>query len=118
RKTGLELAVRSGGHSAKGDSTTEGGIVLDLQDMAEIDIDTATKTAWVEGGATALAVAEAAAKHGLAIGFGDTGSVGVGGITTGGGVGYLGRKYGLTIDNLLAADIVTADGQLLRAEIG
>src|SRR6185437_3573265 len=72
--------------------------------------------AWVGGGATALAVAEAAAEHGLAIGFGDTGSVGVGGITTGGGVGYLGRKYGLTIDSLLAADIVTADGELLRAD--
>jgi FAD/FMN-containing dehydrogenase len=116
RETGLELAVRSGGHSAKGDSTTEGGIVLDLADMATIEIDPAAKTAWVGGGATALAVAEAAAKHGLAIGFGDTGSVGVGGITTGGGVGYLGRKYGLTIDNLLAAEIVTADGELRRAD--
>ena len=116
REAGLELAVRSGGHSAKGDSTTEGGIVLDLSDMAEVDIDAASKTAWVEGGATALAVAEAAGKHDLAIGFGDTGSVGVGGITTGGGVGYLGRKYGLTIDNLLAAEIVTADGELRRAD--
>ena len=116
RATGLELAVRGGGHSAKGDSTTDGGIVLDLRDMAAIDIDPATKTAWVQTGATALEVAEAAAKHGLAIGFGDTGSVGVGGITTGGGVGYLGRKYGLTIDSLLAADIVTADGELLRAD--
>ena len=110
REHGLELAVRSGGHSAKGDSTTEGGIVLDLADMASIDIDPATKTAWVEAGASALAVTEAAATHHLAVGFGDTGSVGVGGITTGGGVGYLGRKHGLTIDNLLAAEIVTADG--------
>jgi FAD/FMN-containing dehydrogenase len=116
RETGLELAVRSGGHSAKGDSTTEGGIVLDLTDMHAIEIDAASKTAWVEAGATAVAVAEAAAEHDLAIGFGDTGSVGVGGITTGGGVGYLGRKYGLTIDNLLAADIVTADGELRRAD--
>jgi FAD/FMN-containing dehydrogenase len=116
RESGLELAVRSGGHSAKGDSSTEGGIVLDLADMASIAIDPAAKTAWVEAGASALAVTEAAAKHDLAIGFGDTGSVGVGGITTGGGVGYLGRKYGLTIDNLLAADIVTADGELRRAD--
>ena len=116
REHGLELAVRSGGHSAKGDSTTEGGIVLDLADMASIDIDPATKTAWVEAGASALAVTEAAARHDLAIGFGDTGSVGVGGITTGGGVGYLGRKHGLTIDNLLAAEIVTADGELRRAD--
>jgi FAD/FMN-containing dehydrogenase len=116
RETGLDLAIRSGGHSAKGDSTTEGGIVLDLRDMSSIDVDPQTKTAWVQGGATAIAVAEAAARHGLAIGFGDTGSVGVGGITTGGGVGYLGRKWGLTIDNLLAADVVTADGRLLRAD--
>ena len=116
RETGLELAVRSGGHSARGDSTTEGGIVLDLRDMASIDIDPGSKTAWVDAGATALAVTEAAARHGLAIGFGDTGSVGVGGITLGGGVGYLVRKFGLTIDNLLAADVVTADGELLRAD--
>jgi hypothetical protein len=117
KETGLELAVRSGGHSAKGDSTTEGGIVLDLRDMSSIDIDPASKTAWVGAGATALAVTEAAAEHGLAIGFGDTGSVGVGGITLGGGVGYLVRRDGLTIDNLLAADIVTADGRLLRADV-
>jgi FAD binding domain-containing protein/berberine-like enzyme len=116
RATGLELAIRSGGHSAKGDSTTEGGIVLDLRDMAAIDIDPTAKTAWVEAGASALAVTEAAAEHGLAIGFGDTGSVGVGGITLGGGVGYLVRKFGLTIDNLLAAELVTADGELLRAD--
>ena len=115
RETGHELAVRSGGHSAKGDSTTEGGIVLDLHDMTAIDIDPAARTMWAETGNSALAVTQAAAKHGLAIGFGDTGSVGIGGITTGGGVGYLGRKYGLTIDNLLAAEIVTADGELRRA---
>src|SRR5438067_403943 len=116
REIGLELAIRSGGHSAKGDSTTEGGIVLDLQDMAAIDIDPSAKTGWVEAGATALQVAQEAARHDLAIGFGDTGSVGVGGITLGGGVGYLGRKYGLTMDSLLAADIVTADGELRRAD--
>ena len=116
RATGVELAIRSGGHSAKGDSTTEGGIVLDLRDMSAIDIDPETKNAWAEAGASALAVTEAAAKHELAIGFGDTGSVGIGGITLGGGVGYLGRKHGLTIDNLLAADVVTPDGELLRAD--
>ncbi len=116
RDSGLDLAVRSGGHSNKGDSTTEGGIVLDLRDMTAIDIDPDMKTAWVEGGATALAVSEAAAKYGLALGFGDTGSVGVGGITLGGGVGYLGRKHGLTIDNLLSAEVVTAAGDVLRAD--
>jgi FAD/FMN-containing dehydrogenase len=116
REGGLELAIRSGGHSAKGDSTTEGGIVLDLADMAAIEVDPKSKTMWAEAGANALAVTQAAAEHGLAIGFGDTGSVGIGGITLGGGVGYLGRKYGLTIDNLLAAEIVTADGELRHAD--
>ena len=116
RQTGLDLAIRSGGHSAKGDGTTDGGIVLDLRDMKALDIDPVAKTAWAETGLTAAEVTTAAAEHGLAIGFGDTGSVGIGGITTGGGVGYLVRKHGLTIDNLLAADVVTADGQLVRAD--
>jgi FAD/FMN-containing dehydrogenase len=116
RETGLELAIRSGAHSAKGDSTTEGGIVVDLHDMTALDIDARAKTAWAEAGLTALVVTQQAAERDLAIGFGDTGSVGIGGITLGGGVGYLVRKHGLTIDHLLAADVVTADGKLLRAD--
>jgi FAD/FMN-containing dehydrogenase len=116
RETGLELAVRCGGHSNAGHSTTEGGIVLDLSPMKGIEIDDATQTAWAEGGLTALELTQATHQHGLAIGFGDTGSVGIGGITTGGGVGYLVRKHGLTIDSLLAAEVVTADGQLLLAD--
>jgi len=116
RETGLDLAIRSGGHSSKGDSTSDGGIVLDLRDMKRLEMDPDAKTAWAETGLTAGEVTTAAAEHGLAIGFGDTGSVGIGGITTGGGVGYLVRKHGLTIDNVLAADVVTADGQLLRAD--
>ena len=76
----------------------------------------AQRTAWAETGLTAREYTTAAAAHGLATGFGDTGSVGIGGLTLGGGVGYLVRKHGLTIDNLLAAEIVTADGQLLRAD--
>src|SRR5207244_5477871 len=75
-----------------------------------------TRTAWAETGLTAAEYTTAADKHGLATGFGDTGSVGIGGITLGGGVGYLTRKHGLTIDDLLAAEIVTADGQLLRVD--
>ena len=116
RATGLDLAIRSGGHSSKGDSTTDGGIVLDLGEMKALDIDPEAKTAWAETGLTAGEVTSAAAEHGLAIGFGDTGSVGIGGITTGGGVGYLVRKHGLTIDNVLAADVVTADARLVRAD--
>ena len=115
-ETGLELAVRSGGHSTAGHSVTEGGIVLDLRDMGALDIDVETRTAWAETGLTAGAYTTAAAAHGLATGFGDTGSVGIGGLTLGGGIGFLVRKHGLTIDDLLAADVVTADGQLLRAD--
>jgi hypothetical protein len=112
RESGLELAVRSGGHSGAGHSTTDGGLVIDLRDMNRIRVDPATKAAWAEAGATAAQVAVAADAHGLAVGFGDTGSVGIGGITTGGGIGYLTRKHGLTIDSVIGADIVTADGEL------
>jgi FAD/FMN-containing dehydrogenase len=114
REAGLELAIRSGGHSLVGHSVSDGGIVLDLSDMKAIEIDPAARTVWAETGLTAGELSEATAAHGLAIGFGDTASVGIGGITLGGGIGYLVRKYGLTIDNLLAAEIVTADGDLLR----
>lgn len=116
REHGLELAVRSGGHSGAGHSTTEGGIVLDLSRMKRLDIHPDQRIAWAETGLTAGEYTKAAAAHGLATGFGDTGSVGIGGITLGGGVGYLVRKYGLTIDDLLAAEIITADGQLRRVD--
>ena len=116
RENDVELAVRSGGHSGAGHGTTEGGIVLDLRDMKGIAVDPDASTVWAESGCTAAEVTAATAAHGLAIGFGDTGSVGIGGITLGGGVGYLVRKHGLTIDNLLAAEIVTADGELLRVD--
>ena len=115
REGGYELAIRSGGHSIAGHSTTDGGIVLDLRSLNKIEIDPATRTARVETGATALQVTEAATKHGLVLGFGDAGSVGVGGITLGGGIGFLVRKWGLTIDSLLAAEIVTADGEVRHA---
>jgi FAD/FMN-containing dehydrogenase len=116
RETGIELAVRSGGHSSAGHCVSEGGIVLDLSDMKELDIDVEGRTAWAQTGLTAGEYTTAAANHGLATGFGDTGSVGIGGITLGGGVGYFVRKYGLTIDDLLAADVVTADGELIRVD--
>ena len=116
RRTGLPLAVRSGGHSGAGHSTADGGIVVDLRDMKRLDIDPESRTAWAETGLTAREFTEAAAAHGLAVGFGDTGSVGLGGLTLGGGVGYLARKHGLTIDSLLAADVVTASGEVVRAD--
>ena len=116
RETGLELAIRSGGHSNAGHSTTDGGIVLDLRDMKALEIDVASRSAWAEAGLTTGEYTAAVGAHGLATGFGDTASVGIGGLTLGGGVGYLVRKYGLTIDSLMAAEIATADGQLLRVD--
>ena len=116
REHGVELAVRSGGHDGVGHSASEGGIVLDLRDMRSLDIDPDQRTAWAETGLTAADVVTGAAEHGLVIGFGDTGSVGIGGITLGGGIGYQVRKFGLTIDNLLAAEIVTADGEIVIAD--
>ncbi|HEY8437816.1 MAG TPA: FAD-binding oxidoreductase [Candidatus Limnocylindrales bacterium] len=112
RESGLELAVRSGGHSNAGHSTVAGGIVLDVRDLRDLEIDVDGRTAWAGAGLTAGDVSTALAEHDLAVGFGDTGSVGIGGITLGGGVGYLVRKHGLTIDNLLAVELVTADGEI------
>lgn len=116
RETGWKLAIRSGGHSIAGYSISDGGLVLDLSDMRAFEFDLERRSAWAETGLTAGEYTTAADAHGLATGFGDTGSVGIGGLTLGGGVGYLVRKYGLTIDNLLGADIVTADGQLRRVD--
>jgi FAD/FMN-containing dehydrogenase len=114
--TGLELAVRSGGHSAAAHCTSDGGIQLDLAAMKRVEIDVGGRTVWAETGLTAGELTTAVGEHGLAIGFGDTGTVGIGGITTGGGIGYLVRKHGLTIDNVVAAEIVLADGTLVRAD--
>lgn len=116
RRHGLPVAVRSGGHSGAGHGSVDGGLVIDVRDLADTQIDTHARTAWVGAGATAGQVSVAAAEHGLAVGFGDTGSVGVAGITLGGGVGYLSRLHGLTVDNLLAADVVLADGRTVRAD--
>ncbi len=112
RDLGLEIAVRSGGHSGAGHCSTEGGVVIDLRELDQLEIDVPGRTAWFGAGLTASQVTSALVEHGLALGFGDTGSVGIGGITTGGGVGYLVRKHGLTIDSLMAAEIVTADGAI------
>jgi FAD/FMN-containing dehydrogenase len=111
RERGLELAVRSGGHSGAAHSSTEGGVVIDLRELKTLDVDVPRRTAWLGAGLTAIEVTTELAKHGLALGFGDTGSVGIGGITLGGGVGYLYRKHGLTIDSLIGAEIVTPDGE-------
>jgi FAD/FMN-containing dehydrogenase len=116
RETGLELAVRSGGHSSAGHGVSEGGIVLDLARLKALELDPANRVAWAETGLTAGEVTSAAGAYGLAASFGDAPSVGIGGLTLGGGIGYLVRKYGMTVDQLLAAEIVTADGRLLHVD--
>ncbi len=116
RETGAELAVRSGGHSRAGHGTSEGGIVLNLSAMNAVEIDADGRTASAQTGVTAGDYTKATGEHGLATGLGDTPTVGLGGITLGGGIGYLVRKNGLTIDDLLAAEVVTADGEELHVD--
>jgi FAD/FMN-containing dehydrogenase len=114
-ETGLELAIRAGGHSLAGFSATEGGILLDLRSMKGLHIDPDRRLAWAQPGLTAIEYTEAAAAHGLATPFGDSGSVGIAGLTLGGGIGWLVRKYGLAIDNLVSVEVVTADGRIVIA---
>ena len=116
RETGAELAVRSGGHSRAGDGTSEGGIVLDLSAMNAVEIDADGRAAWAQTGVKAGDYTRATGERGLATGLGDTASVGLGGITLGGGIGFLVRKHGLTIDDVLAAEVVTADGEHLDVD--
>jgi FAD/FMN-containing dehydrogenase len=87
RENGIELAVRSGGHSVAGHSVSDGGLVLDLSKMKALDIDAEGRTAWAEAGLTTGEYTTAASAYGLATGFGDTASVGIGGLALGGGVG-------------------------------
>jgi FAD/FMN-containing dehydrogenase len=108
---GLPLVVRAGGHSMVGHSTGEGALLLDLSAMRGVAIDADERTAWADAGVVAGEYTSATHAHGLVTPFGDTGSVGVAGITLGGGVGWLVRKHGMTIDSLLAVEIVTADGR-------
>jgi FAD/FMN-containing dehydrogenase len=116
RETGAEIAVRGGGHSPAGYGVCDDGIVIDLSALHGFELDAARRTAWAGAGLTAGAFTVAAGESGLATGFGDSGSVGIGGITLAGGIGFLVRKHGLTVDHLLAADIVTADGRLRRVD--
>jgi FAD/FMN-containing dehydrogenase len=115
RESGLTLSVRGGGHSIVGFGTNDGGIVLDLGAMKGLHIDPDRRLAWAQPGLTAGEYTAAAAAHGLATPFGDTASVGIAGLTLGGGIGWLVRKYGLTIDALQAVEIVTADGRQVTA---
>ena len=111
QERGLPLVIRAGGHSMGGHSTGDGALVLDLSAMRDVEIDAVEGTAWADAGVLAGEYTTASHALGLVTPFGDTGSVGVAGITLGGGVGWLVRKHGMTIDSLLAVEIVTADGR-------
>ena len=114
--TGLVLSVRGGGHGFAGFGTNDGGVVIDLSKLANVRIiDGERHLVRIGGGATWGQVAAALAPHGLAISSGDTRSVGVGGLTLSGGIGWKVRKYGLALDNLAAAELVTASGEVVHA---
>ena len=115
REHGLPLAVRGGGHHVAGHGTVDGGLVLDLRDMNGVWVDPANKTVRVQGGATWGQVDREAQIFGLAVPGGVISTTGVGGLTLGGGIGWLHRKWGLSCDNLLAAQIVLASGELVNA---
>nr|BFE79545.1 hypothetical protein GCM10020093_021460 [Planobispora longispora] len=113
---GLVLSVRGGGHAFAGFGTNDGGVVIDLSGLASVEVvDKERHLVRVGGGATWGQVAAALAPHGLAISSGDTRDVGVGGLTLSGGIGWKVRKYGLALDSLVAAEVVTAGGQVVRA---
>ncbi|HSL34635.1 MAG TPA: FAD-binding oxidoreductase [Candidatus Limnocylindrales bacterium] len=115
REHDLEIAVRSGGHSATGLTGREGGLVIDLSSMRGVEVDPRTRIARANGGALLGELDVAAQAHGLVCPVGVVGHTGVAGLTLGGGIGRLQRRFGLTIDNLAAVEIATADGRLVRA---
>lgn len=115
REQGLLLAVRGGGHNGPGLGTCEDGLVIDLSRMKGVFVDAQNKTIRAQGGCTWGDVDHAASAYGLATPSGFISTTGVGGLTLGGGIGYLSRAYGLTIDNLLGAEVVLADGRVVRA---
>jgi FAD/FMN-containing dehydrogenase len=115
REAGLDLAVRGGGHSVPGFGTVDDGVVIDLSAMRTVTVDPAKRRARVAGGATWADFNSATSAHGLASTGGVVSTTGVGGLTLGGGIGYLARGLGLACDNLVSAEVVTADGQLVTA---
>ncbi|MGK9334935.1 FAD-binding oxidoreductase [Sinorhizobium meliloti] len=111
----LLVAVRGGGHNIAGNAVCDGGMVIDLTPMKSVRVDATTKTAWVEPGATLADLDVETQAFRLALPTGINSTTGIAGLTLGGGFGWITRKFGLTIDNLLSADVVTASGELVRA---
>jgi FAD/FMN-containing dehydrogenase len=115
RRTGILTAVRSGGHNIAGASLCDGGLVIDLSRMNRVTVDSVNRTARAEGGAQLADLDAATQAHGLATTSGVNSDTGLIGLTLGGGIGRLGRKHGLSCDNMLSAEVVTADGRVLNA---
>jgi FAD/FMN-containing dehydrogenase len=118
RENGLLVSIRGGAHNVAGNAVNDGGIVIDLSRMRGVQVDPSTRRVRVQGGATWADVDRETQLHGLAVPGGIVSTTGVGGLTLHGGVGHLRRKHGLSIDNLLSAEVVTADGRLRRASAG
>ena len=115
RKHGLLVSIRGGGHNIAGNAVCDGGLMIDLSLMKSVQVDPATRRASVEPGCTLADVDAAVQAHGLATPLGINSTTGVAGLTLGGGFGWLSRKFGMTIDNLLSAEVITADGRQLHA---
>src|SRR6201995_2858622 len=115
RETCLSLAVRAGGHNIAGKSLCEDGLVIDLSRMRRVAIDSETRTARAQGGALLADLDVASQAHGLATTTGVNSDTGLVGLTLGGGIGRLGRKHGLSCDNMMSAEVVTAEGRILKA---
>src|SRR5437763_4315193 len=115
RQNGLEVSVRGGGHNVAGTAVTDGGVMIDLSPMRDVEVDAAGRRARAGGGATWGELDRATQAHGLAVTGGVVSSTGIAGLTLGGGLGYLMGRYGLAADNLLSAEVVTAEGRVLAA---
>jgi FAD/FMN-containing dehydrogenase len=115
RKNQLEISIRGGGHNIAGNALCDGALTIDFSNMKNVRVDVAKKRAYVEPGATLAELDQATQVHGLATPVGINSTTGIAGLTLGGGFGWLTRKYGMTIDNLVSVDMITADGKKIRA---
>jgi FAD/FMN-containing dehydrogenase len=115
REHGLLVSVRGAGHNIAGNAVSDGGIMISLANMKSVRVDPTSKRAWVEPGATLGDLDGGTQAHGLAVPVGINSTTGVAGLTLGGGFGWLSRKFGLTVDSLVSADVVTANGEMVRA---
>src|SRR5499426_558641 len=114
RENGLELSIRGAGHNIGGNALCDNGVTIDFSRMKSVRVDAGKRRAYVEPGATLADLDEATQAHGLATPVGINSTTGIAGLTLGGGFGWLSRKYGMTVDNLEACEVVTADGEVVR----